>query len=219
MCRPVASDESAVTSPTTLAAIDVGTNSFHLVVARVVGDTRFEVIAREKDVVRLGSGGGDMKQLTPAAIQRGVDALRRLKRIADISNAPVRAVATSAVREAENNDEFVRRAREEAGVEIEVVSGIEEARLIHLGVLQALPVFERRLLLCDIGGGSTELLIGQRGTVLASRSLKLGAVRLTTRFFPGERLHPGAVSSCGTFVRSTLAPFAKEVEAHGFEVA
>ncbi len=208
-----------MTAPTTLAAIDVGTNSFHLVVARVVGDTRFEVIAREKDVVRLGSGGGDMKVLTPAAIQRGVDALRHLKRIADISDAPVRAVATSAVREAENNDEFVRRAREEAGVEIEVVSGIEEARLIHLGVLQALPVFERRLLLCDIGGGSTELLIGQRGSVLASRSLKLGAVRLTTRFFPGERLHPGAVSSCRTFVRSTLAPFAKEVEAHGFEVA
>jgi exopolyphosphatase/guanosine-5'-triphosphate,3'-diphosphate pyrophosphatase len=208
-----------MTSPTTLAAIDVGTNSFHLVVARVFGDTRFEVIAREKDVVRLGSGGGDMKQLTPAAIQRGVDALRHLKRIADISNAPVRAVATSAVREAENNVEFVRRAREEAGVEIEVVSGIEEARLIHLGVLQALPVFERRLLLCDIGGGSTELLIGQRGTVLASRSLKLGAVRLTTRFFQGERIHPSAVSSCGTFVRSTLAPFAKEVEAHGFEVA
>ena len=208
-----------MTSPATLAAIDVGTNSFHLVVARIVGDTRFEVIAREKNVVRLGSGGGDMKLLTPAAIQRGVDALRHLKRIADISDAPVRAVATSAVREAENNEEFVRRARDEAGVEIEVVSGIEEARLIHLGVLQSLPIFERRLLLCDIGGGSTELLIGQRGTVLASRSLKLGAVRLTTRFFPGERLHPGAVSSCRTFVRSTLAAFAKEVETHGFEVA
>jgi len=208
-----------VTSPTTLAAIDVGTNSFHLVVARVVGDSRFEVIAREKDVVRLGSGGGDMKQLTPEAIQRGVDALRQLKRVADISDAPVRAVATSAVREAENNDEFVRRARDEAGVEIEVVSGIEEARLIHLGVLQSLPVFERRLLLCDIGGGSTELLIGQRGTVLASRSLKLGAVRLTTRFFPSDRLHPSAVSSCRTFVRSTLAAFTKEVEAHGFEIA
>ena len=137
-------------------------------------------------MVRLGSGGGDMKLLTPAAIERGVAALRRMKQIADISGAPVRAVATSAVREAENHDEFVRRAREEAGVEVEVVSGIEEARLIHLGVLQSLPVFERRLLLCDIGGGSTELLIGQRGEVLASRSFKLGAVRLTDRFFPAS---------------------------------
>jgi exopolyphosphatase/guanosine-5'-triphosphate,3'-diphosphate pyrophosphatase len=207
------------TTPSTLAAIDVGTNSFHLVVARVVGDARFEVIAREKDVVRLGSGGGDMKLLTPAAIQRGVDALRHLKQLADVSGAPVRAVATSAVREAENNDEFVRRAREEAGVEIEVVSGVEEARLIHLGILQSLPVYERRLLLCDIGGGSTELLVGQRGAVLASRSFKLGAIRLTTRFFPSDHIHPGAVSSCRTFVRSTLAPFVKEVEGHGFELA
>src|SRR5436190_11588233 len=188
-----------VASPGVLAAIDVGTNSFHLVVARVTGDDRFEVIAREKEMVRLGSGGGDMKVLTPAAIDRGVQTLERLKRMGDVSDASVRAVATSAVREAENNAEFVRRARDEAGVDIEVVSGVEEARLIHLGVLQALPVFDRRLLLCDIGGGSTELLIGERGTVLAARSFKLGAVRLTTRFFPGDVLHPSAVSSCRRF--------------------
>jgi exopolyphosphatase/guanosine-5'-triphosphate,3'-diphosphate pyrophosphatase len=208
-----------VETPGALAAIDVGTNSIHLVVARVLDDARFEVIAREKDMVRLGSGGGDMKTLDDDAIQRGVDSLRRMKRIADISNASVRAVATSAVREAENHDAFVRRARDEAGVTIEVVSGVEEARLIHLGVLQSLPVFERRLLLCDIGGGSTELLIGQRGDVLASRSLKLGAVRLTARFFPGEHLHPGAVSSCRTFVRTSLSAFVKEVDTLGFEVA
>jgi exopolyphosphatase/guanosine-5'-triphosphate,3'-diphosphate pyrophosphatase len=108
-----------------------------------------------------------MKTLTPDAMERGVAALRRMKLIADISDAPVRAVATSAVREAENHDEFVRRAHDEAGVTVEVVSGVEEARLIHLGVLQSLPVFDRRLLLCDIGGGSTELLIGHRGDVLA----------------------------------------------------
>src|SRR5262245_483578 len=204
----------------TLAAIDVGTNSIHLVVARVVsGGGPFEIVAREKEMVRLGSGGGDMKRLSPDAIERGVATLLRFKQIADISGAPVRAVATSAVREAENHDEFVRRARHEAGVEIEVISGIEEARLIHLGVLQSLPVFDRRLLLCDIGGGSTELLIGQRGEVLASRSLKLGAVRLTTRFFPGERVHPGAVSACRTFVRSVLRAFTKEIETHGYEVA
>jgi exopolyphosphatase/guanosine-5'-triphosphate,3'-diphosphate pyrophosphatase len=203
----------------TLAAIDVGTNSIHLVVARVANDARFEVITREKEMVRLGSGGGDMKRLSSDAIDRGVATLQRFKRIADISEAPVRAVATSAVREAENHNEFVGRAREEAGVDVEVISGIEEARLIHLGVLQSLPVFERRLLLCDIGGGSTELLIGQRGDVLASRSLKLGAVRLTARFFGGERLHPGAVSSCRTHVRSVLSVFTKEVETHGFEIA
>ena len=80
-------------------------------------------------------------------------------------------------------------ARSEAGIDIEVISGLEEARLIHLGVLQAVPVFDHRLLLVDIGGGSTEVLIGERGETLAARSFKLGAVRLTDRFFPGGVVH------------------------------
>jgi exopolyphosphatase / guanosine-5'-triphosphate,3'-diphosphate pyrophosphatase len=203
----------------TLAAIDVGTNSMHLVVARVTGEDQFEIIAREKEMIRLGTGGGDMKRLTPEAMERGVECLQRMRLIADISAAPVRAVATSAVREAENHEEFVALARERAVVDIEVISGVEEARLIHLGVLQAVPVFDHRLLLCDIGGGSTELLIGERGRTITARSFKLGAVRLTNRFFPGERLHPSAVSSCRTFVRSTLSAYSREVSAHGFEVA
>jgi exopolyphosphatase/guanosine-5'-triphosphate,3'-diphosphate pyrophosphatase len=188
-------------------------------VARVDGDGRFEVIDREKEMVRLGSGSGDMKRLDHAAMDRGVATLTRFAQIAAISDAPLRAVATSAVREAENHDEFLRRARDEAGVEIEVVSGVEEARLIHLGVLQAVPVFDERLLLCDIGGGSTELLVGERGEVLTSRSFKLGAVRLSNRFFPGERLHPSAVSSCSSYVRSLLLPFVRDVEELGFSVA
>ncbi len=203
----------------TLAAIDVGTNSFHLVVARVVGDDRFEVVGREKEMVRLGSGAGDMKVLAADAIDRGVATLARFRQVADISGAPVRAVATSAVREAENHDEFLRRAELEAGVHVEVISGVEEARLIHLGVLQAVPVFDRPLFLVDIGGGSTELLFGYQGEARASRSLKLGAVRLTNRFFAGDRLHPSALSSCRSYVRSVLMPFAHETGTLGFEVA
>ena len=101
----------------TLAAIDVGTNSFHLVVARVTGEDRFEVVDQREGDGAARPGGGDMKLLDADAIDRGVDALRRLKQIADIHDAPVRAVATSAIREAENHDVFVRRARDEAGVE------------------------------------------------------------------------------------------------------
>ena len=100
-----------------------------------------------------------------------------------------------------------------------MISGVEEARLIHLGVLQAVPVFDKRLLLCDIGGGSTELLVGERGEVLASRSLKLGAIRLTRRFFDGRVTHPGALDACRRHVRSTIAPFAREVRRLGVEVA
>ena len=101
---------------------------------------------------------------------------------------------------------------------VDVISGVEEARLIHLGVLQAVPVYDRRLVLCDIGGGSTELLVGLRGDVLASRSLKLGAIRMTRRFFDGSLVHPGAVDACRRFVRETLAPFAREVRRHDIEV-
>lgn len=202
-----------------LAAVDVGTNSFHLVVARVVDSGHFEVVTQEKEMVRLGSGAGDMKQLERAAITRGVKALARFRRLADAAGAPLRAVATSAVREADNAQAFLERARVDAGVEVEVISGVEEARLIHLGVLQGLDVYDRRLLLCDIGGGSTELLLGERSEVLASRSFKLGAVRLTNRFFPSDLDHPSSVEACRTFVRAAIQPMVREVAEQGFEVA
>ena len=117
----------------------------------------------------------------------------------------MRAVATSAVREAENRHVFIRRAAVEAGVQVEVISGFEEARLIHLGVLQAVPVYDRRVLVVDIGGGSTEIVLGERDEVVVVRSLKLGAIRLTHRFFPddvfeartvtGSARHPGLVAA------------------------
>ena len=143
------------------AALDLGTNSFHLVVARTSAGGSFEIVTTEKEFVRLGHGGGDMKELSAEAIDRGIDAIARMRRIAESAGAPMRAVATSAVREAQNAEVFLSRARE-IGVEVEVISGVEEARLIHLGVLQAVPVFDRRLLLCDIGGGSTEVLLGEQ---------------------------------------------------------
>jgi exopolyphosphatase/guanosine-5'-triphosphate,3'-diphosphate pyrophosphatase len=202
-----------------LAALDVGTNSFHLVVARVVGGDRFETITREKEVVRLGHGGGDMKELAPDAIERGIACLRRMRRIVESYGATLRAVATSAVREAGNAATFIERARREAGIDVEVISGAEEARLIYLGVLQALPVFDRRLLLVDIGGGSTELLIGEKGETLAARSFKVGAVRLTDRFFPGGDATPKQVTACREYIRGFLSNFEREAEQHGFEVA
>jgi exopolyphosphatase/guanosine-5'-triphosphate,3'-diphosphate pyrophosphatase len=209
-----------VVAPDLLAAIDIGTNSIHLVVARFAEDgRRFDVVEREREMVRLGSSGGDMKELTDDAIERGIEVLARFRQVAEVHDARVRAVATSAVREADNRDVFIDRAWDEAGVHVDVISGFEEARLIHLGVLQAVPVFERQLLLVDIGGGSTELLVGKQGETLAARSLKLGAIRLTKRFFHSNVLHPAAVDSCRRHVREVLAPFAREVRRIGFEVA
>jgi exopolyphosphatase/guanosine-5'-triphosphate,3'-diphosphate pyrophosphatase len=212
-------DESGVSDPDVLAAVDIGTNSLHLVVARVTGPHRFEILAREKEMVRLGSGGGDMTHLDDDAIDRGITALFRFREVADVHGARLAAVATSAVREAENRLVFIQRARAEAGVDVEVISGFEEARLIYLGVLQAVPVFDSQLLLCDIGGGSTELLLGFRGETLAARSLKLGAVRLNERFFSSKQLQPGAVDSCRRYVRSMISSFGREGRRLGFDVA
>lgn len=202
-----------------LAALDIGTNSIHLVVARPVNGDGFETLTREREVVRLGTGGGDMKMLTPEAIERGVACLKRMRSIADGFDAVIRAVATSATREAVNSREFIERAEHEAGVPIDVISGIEEARLIHLGVLQAVPVFDQRLLLIDVGGGSTELLIGECGETLAARSLKLGAVRLTDRFFAGGDVTPKAVKACRNYIRSVIEHFSRDIANFGFDVA
>jgi exopolyphosphatase / guanosine-5'-triphosphate,3'-diphosphate pyrophosphatase len=204
--------------PEVLAAIDLGTNSVHLVVAKVDG-SHIEVIEREREMVRLGSSAGDMKRIVPAAIDRAVAALDRFRQVAAIHEAQVRVVATSAVREASNRYALLERSREEAGVDVEIISGFEEARLIHLGVLQAVPVFDRQRLLCDIGGGSTELIVGREAEVLASRSFRLGAIRLMHRFLPNRPLEPSAIEACRQYIRTTLAPGSRELRRLGYEVA
>lgn len=193
------------------AAIDLGTNSFHLLVARLEADGRFDVVAKEKENVRLGSGSGDMSELTPDAIERGIQTLRRFRQVADSFGAQVSAVATSALREAANRSVFVTRARDEAGVDVDVVSGVEEARLIHLGVIQALPLFDEQILVVDIGGGSTEFLVGRGQDVRSAHSTKLGAIRLTDRFFPKGVVSKGAAAECRTHVRSFLVPTIRRV--------
>jgi exopolyphosphatase / guanosine-5'-triphosphate,3'-diphosphate pyrophosphatase len=205
-------------SNSVLAAADIGTNSIHLVVARVDGD-RIEVLEREREMVRLGSSASDMKRLGPAAMDRGVAALERFRKVAAIHGASLRAVATSAVREAGNRAAFIERARVEADVEVEVISGAEEARLIHLGVIQAVPVYDRQVLVCDIGGGSTEVVVGQQGDVRFARSLKLGAIRLTRRHFGGPKLSARAVEACRRDIRAALAPAVRQVDRLGFDVA
>ena len=205
--------------PGTLAAIDIGTNSIHLVVVKVKENNRFEILAQEKETVRLGSGSKDMKALGDDAMDRGIETLKRFKQIAEITKAEVKAVATSAVREALNKEAFLQRARDEAGIQVEVISGFEEARLIYLGVLQTLPILDKKILLVDIGGGSTEFLLGRSGEVLEANSLKLGALRLTDNFFRGDPIEPKSVSRCRQHVRAFLNPMARTVLKSGYEMA
>jgi exopolyphosphatase/guanosine-5'-triphosphate,3'-diphosphate pyrophosphatase len=194
-----------------LAAIDLGTNSFHMLVVKVHSDGMIEAIAKEKEAVRLGSGSGDYDLIEESATARGISCLKRFKIIADSHKAEVLAIATSALREASNRDEFLKKAYKESGIKINVINGLEEARLIYLGILQGLPVFKNRVLMIDIGGGSTELLIGEGGDVLFSQSIKLGAVRLTERFFRKESIEISDIQKCRFHIEAFLLPIAEQI--------
>ncbi|MDE0665405.1 MAG: Ppx/GppA phosphatase family protein [Acidimicrobiaceae bacterium] len=208
-----------MTGSRALAAIDVGTNSVHMVIARPVPGGSPDVLVRERMPVRLGSGGADMRCLLPDAIDRAIAALVECRHIADAHDAEVVAVATSAVREADNQSDFLRRANSEAHVTVQVISGMEEARLIHLGAMSAVPIAGRSHLVIDIGGGSTEVIVGNGTAPALARSLKLGHIRLTDRFFPAGVIDDGAVKACRRHIRSFIAPVAQEAKSMGFEVA
>jgi exopolyphosphatase/guanosine-5'-triphosphate,3'-diphosphate pyrophosphatase len=170
-----------VTNPDTLAAIDVGTNAIRLEMARVLPDGSLEVVRKERDPVRPGEGVFTTGSIPPAVADRLLSTLRRYGALCRRHGAHVRAVATSAVREAANRDEILRRVRDEAGLELEVVSGKEEARLICLGILAGKPKTARSLCL-DIGGGSTEVATATGENPTALYSVALGAVRLKEIF-------------------------------------
>lgn len=201
------------------AAIDIGTNSFHLVVAKVNEKGAIKILTREKEVVRLGKSSAEMKYLSEDAMQRGITTLKRFKLICDSFDAGVRAVATSATREALNKNEFIDRVFDSTKIKIEIVSGFEEARLIYLGVLQALPVFNEKILLIDIGGGSTEFLIGEKGNVLYANSIKIGAVRLTEKYFTDGKFRKTNIDEARMYVKSIINPVIREIIEYNFKNA
>jgi exopolyphosphatase/guanosine-5'-triphosphate,3'-diphosphate pyrophosphatase len=203
-----------------LAAIDIGTNSFHLIIVELDTNTgKFNTLGREKEIVRLGSSSTDMKYLHEDAMSRGIDTLKKYKGLADSAGAKVRAIATSAVREAINQNDFIRRVKNETGIKIETASGVEEARYIYLGVLQALPVFDKRILLIDIGGGSTEFLIGYQREIAYDNSLKLGAIRLTQRFFKDRETDSKSVKACRQFIQGYMSPITRECLKYKYDAA
>lgn len=203
-----------------LAAIDIGTNSFHLIIAEVDTNTgKFNILGREKQPVRLGSGSTDMKHLGKDAMERGIEALKKFAALAESAGAPVRAIATSAVREAINQHEFIMRARIEAGIRIEVASGVEEARYIYLGILQSVPVYDKPVFMIDIGGGSTEFLIGKGRDIYYDNSLKLGAIRLTERFFGEKDIDSKAIKHCREYIKGYMTPVTRESIKYNYEIA
>ena len=170
-----------------LAAVDIGTNSLHMIVVRVRPDFSFEVIDREKEMVRLGAGGLDGRSLTPEAMHTALQVMSKFKRLADSHGVDeIVAVATSAVREADNGGDFLRGIRQETGIRARVISGAEEARLIHLAAAYGVGSPGEVLVVVDIGGGSVEITRGPGGRMEQGQSFKLGVIRLTERFVKSD---------------------------------
>ena len=166
------------------AAIDLGSNSFHLVVAREE-EHALTVIDRERDMVRLAGGLDQKNLLTPEASDRALDCLARFgERLRGLEPDNVRVVGTNALRKANNSRQFIARAEEALGFSIEIISGVEEARLVYLGAAQTLQGDRGRRLVVDIGGGSTEIIVGDKADPLYLESLHLGCVSSSERFFP-----------------------------------
>ncbi|MBY0453715.1 MAG: exopolyphosphatase [Burkholderiaceae bacterium] len=169
---------------TLLAAVDLGSNSFRLEIGRFEHG-HIQRVEYLKETVRQGNGLDDERNLMPDAMQRGWDCLARFaERLADFPSAQVRAVATQTLREARNREVFLQRASQLLGHPIDVISGPEEARLIYQGVSHMLPQSNERRLVVDIGGRSTELILGQQFTANAVASFRLGSVSWSGRYFP-----------------------------------
>jgi Exopolyphosphatase len=194
-----------------IAAIDVGTNSIHMIVAET-RDHGYRVVDREKEMVQLGLASLDGQPLTEDAIERGVATIGRMAEIAAKWNVDeIFAVATSAVREAPNRREFLRRVKDATGVRVRVISGEEEADYILRAVRSAVDVDGQTALCIDIGGGSVEMIVGTAGETYFTRSEPLGALRLAQRFGLVERPTVRAVEECRRHVHDRIAKLRRRI--------
>jgi exopolyphosphatase/guanosine-5'-triphosphate,3'-diphosphate pyrophosphatase len=170
----------------TFAAVDIGSNSCRMKIARVLNH-QLKTVAEDREVTRLGSSVFDSGLVSPEAMAATLRALKRFQRAAQVHGADqVRIVATSAMRDARNAPAFQAWVKAETGWNLEVISGLEEGRLIHLGVTTAEPGASGRVLLLDLGGGSCELTLSERKRIKETVSLPLGAVRLTEQFLTAD---------------------------------
>ncbi len=205
--------------PDLLAAVDLGSNSFHLQVGRVV-DGQIYPLDTLREVVRLGGGLTSEKRIDRATQARALEALSRIgERLRGLPKGAVRAVGTNALRVARNAPQFLREARSALGFPIEVIAGREEARLIYLGVAHSMPPSPRKRLVVDIGGGSTEFIVGKGLEPLLTESLYMGCVSYTLRYFPDGRIEKGKMKKAELAARQEMAGMVGEYRSAGWEEA
>ena len=200
-----------------LAAIDIGTNSVHMIVVQVRPDFSFEVIDREKEMVRLGAGGLDGKKLTREAMTAALQALSKFERLAKSHQVDeILAVATSATREAENGGAFLKAIERKTGVRPRIITGTEEARLIHLAAVYGVDT-PKAAVVIDIGGGSVEITLGSGREVKFARSFKIGVIRLTEHFVESDPISDRDERKMTRFIGEQVDRYIEHIVEAGFD--
>jgi len=200
-----------------LAAIDIGTNSVHMIVVRVRPDFSFEVIDREKEMVRLGAGGLDGRRLSREAMSAALQALSKFERLARSHQVDeILAAATSATREAENGGDLLAAIETQTGIRPRIITGSEEARLIHLAAVYGVDT-PKPAVVIDIGGGSVEVTLGAGDQVRFARSFKLGVLRLSERFVTSDPLSRRDERKMVDHIRGLVDRYFAHIVAAGYD--
>jgi exopolyphosphatase/guanosine-5'-triphosphate,3'-diphosphate pyrophosphatase len=201
-----------------LGVLDIGSNSIHIVVAEITGETQFEIVGRGKDMTRLGDETLKSGWLSRRKMEEGISVVQRFVQLARHRGVQkVLAFATAAVREASNGGEFLDRILRQTGLKVRTITGDEEARLIYLAVRHFTDLSKRRALIVDIGGGSVELIVGSGQVMLSERSLKLGGARLRDLFITGQPVPKSDHERIHRHIEESMEPSLLEMRAAGFE--
>jgi exopolyphosphatase/guanosine-5'-triphosphate,3'-diphosphate pyrophosphatase len=206
-------------APRTVAAVDLGSNSFHMIVARPMNG-QLHVLDRLQEMVRLAAGLDEHGNLDKVSRERALECLARFgERLRGMSLGSVRAVGTNTLRRARNAPKFIQAAERALGHPIEIISGQEEARLIYHGVAHDLPESDARRLVIDIGGGSTEFIIGKQLDPLLAESLHIGCVGMSLRYFEDGRITTKAWKRAETAAHLELQPIESAFRERGWDAA
>jgi exopolyphosphatase/guanosine-5'-triphosphate,3'-diphosphate pyrophosphatase len=196
----------------TVAVIDCGTNTFHLIIAQTQTNG-FEILYKKNIAVKLGEGGIGNHIITPVAFERGLIALKEFSAaIKDYHATFTLAYATEAIRRAGNGVDFIEQALLQTGIKLQTIDGNLEAELIYLGVKEAVPLDNEYVVIMDIGGGSTELIIANYQNIHYKQSFPLGAALLLDRFKPSDPIKPEEVESIHQHIAITLKPFIEQIQ-------
>ncbi len=202
-----------------IAVIDLGTNTFKLLIAEIGQKNQIVPLFKDKIPVKLGEGGINNNEISHIPFLRGINAMKFHKQNIDKFKVDkIYAFATSAIRSAENGKKFVKKVKAETGIDIKIISGNKEAELIYYGVRQAHPMGKKRHLVMDIGGGSTEFIIANEKKIYWKHSFDLGAARLLERINPSEPITADEIKKLNNYLKKELKPLFDALEEHPTDI-